>query len=163
MNPTLYDILEATLDVLNIKREDFKRARKSRLSYVVEAKQIVCFVAQHFGHSQQSIADFLGFTHSAIHHSQKKAYELSTIDKGYANKVCTVLSKFEKVRMCHVMMGGVARDEEDNTLTFFTEKPEIFDGIWVSEYPSYGLPEGYFPQITFGDSPQRCEMTLRLK
>lgn len=163
MNPTLYDILYATLDVLNIKKEDFKRARKSRLSYVVEAKQIVCFVAQHFGYSQQSIADFLGLTHAAILNNQKRAYDFSTIEKGYANKVNAVLEKFERVRKWHIVNGWVARDNEDNTINFFTEKPETFDGIWVSEYSSYSLPKGFFPQLSFDDSPQRCEMTLRLK
>lgn len=163
MNPTLYDILYATLDVLNIKKEDFKRARKSRLSYVVEAKQVFCFVAQHFGYSQQSLSDFLGLNHSTIVHNQKRAYERYTLEKGYANKVCSVFGRFERVRKWHLIEGWVARDKEDDTLNFFTERPEIFEGIWVSEHPSYSVPEGFFPQLSFADSPQRCEMTLRLK
>ena len=130
---------------------------------VVEARQIVCYVGVHYGYRQYEIADFLNIDISTVHHHKKNSEGYCSYDKSFANKVYSVMSRFENMRFYHRENGYVARDEEDSTLSFFREKPIERDGVWTSDKRSYCLPKDYFPQVSYEDSPISCELTLRLR
>lgn len=163
MKPTLREILDATLVELDMPYERYKRVKGSRLMKVVEVRQIVCYVGVHYGYRQYEIADFLNIDISSVHHHKKNSEGYCSYDKSFANKVYSVMSHFEKVRFYHRENGYIARDKEDFTLTFFREKPIESDGVWTSDKYSYSLPKDYFPQVSYGDSPISCELTLRLR
>lgn len=163
MKPTLREILDATLVELDMSYEQYKRVRCSRLMRIVEVRQIVCYVGTHYGHTQQDIANFLSINHASVHHHKKNSEGYCDYDKDFANKVYSVMSRFENVRFYHRENGYVARDKEDFILTFFREKPIENDGVWTSDKCSYSLPKDYFPQVSYEDSPISCELTLRLR
>ena len=163
MKPSLKEILEVTLEELNVTQRHYKEACKSRLSNIVLAKQIVCYVATHFGYSQHSIASFLKIDRTNVSYHKSLAENYSKIEKKYAVKVNKVMSRFENVRYCHSKLGWVARDKDTMSLTFFREKPIDNDGSWYADSYQYSLPFDHFPQVSYDDSPRRCEVTFRLK
>lgn len=165
--PTLKEILQATLEELNISKDNYNRAKYSRLANIVKARQMFCLVARHYGYSQKEMAKFLNLNNSTINHNKNVALDHFEYEKGFANKVNGILSHFEYIRKLHVVNGWVARDgDEERNINFFKEKPKLLDKedkIWFSPQNNYQLHESFFPQLTFEDSPIPCEITLRLK
>lgn len=162
MRPTLEEILDVTLRELNISKDSFERAKKSRISSMVRARQIVSYVGHHFGYSLHAIGDFLSLTHCTIHHNKEMAKDFYYYEKGYANKVNNVLAYFENTQRVYSAKGYVARGESGD-IAFFEEEPMLKNGSWRSESESMRLPEDTFPQVSVVDPPRPCEITIRFK
>lgn len=163
MKPTLREILDETLKVVKMTPENYRAIRKSRLARAVEVRQLVSYVGTRYGHSQHQIAELFGIASSGVCHHNKQAEGHYSYDRNFSNKVDIIMSNFEKVSFYHKMLGWVAREKESGELTFFSDKPQGIDGMWHQDCIAYGLPKGYFPQVTYEDSPRSCEITLRLK
>lgn len=163
MKPTLREILDATLKVVKMTPENYRAIRKSRLARAVEVRQLVCYVGTRYGHTQQQMAELLGIGHSTIKYHNEQAEGHRSYDKEFCNKLDLIMENFEEVSLYHKMLGWVAREKESGELTFFSDKPIDVDGMWHQGCLAYGLPKGYFPQVTYEDSPRSCEITLRLK
>lgn len=162
MRPTLQEIFDVTLDELNISKDSYKRAGKSREARMVRVRQIFSYIGRHFGYTTQTIADFIGMHHASICYHSECAKDACRYEKGYINKINNILSHFDNVQRVSVVSGWLARSE-DGTLEFFKEEPNLFDGVWTTNQTSIYVEKEQFPQINLVDSPIPCEMTLRLK
>lgn len=169
MKPTLEEIQDATLTVLGVRKEIFKKARKSRESQILRIKQIICLFGQRYGHSLSKIGAFLNLHHSTIHHGKLVAQDYYKYEKEYAeivDEVGRLLKKIEnsyESTIEHTVEGWVARNAFGGELNFFTKKPRFLDGVWMSDGECHRLPVDYFPQIEYDSKPQSCEMRFKLK
>lgn len=168
MRPTLEKILDTTLEVLNVPKDVFERERKSREKDMVKVKQILCYVGQEYGYSQPKIGAFLSLNHSTVHHNKETAKGYAKYEPDYANEIKEILSRLktiEDIEDVYVMNGQIIRDDDGFTLFVVDGKPfRMEDGIWlVQGGVAYNIPKEAFPQITWDNEPQECEMILRLK
>lgn len=162
MRPTLEEILEVTLRELNVSKESYERAGKSRIACMVRVKQIVSYVGYHFGYTLHAIGNFLHLTHCTVYHNKEMAKDFCHYEHGYACKVNKVLSYFENTQRVYYTKGWVARNE-NGEISFFQKEPSLLNGVWVSDTNGKKLPKETFPQISPNDIPLSCELTLRLK
>ena len=169
MRPTLDDIFYAVLEVFDINDETYRNIKDSRESLAVSVRQVVCWIGQKYGYSQNEIGLYLGLNHSTVWHNKMKVEDYMSYDKDYkmrVNKALSILcAKEEEQKECSTS-GWVVRDE-DGELTVFSDKPtrETFsEGIsfWCGA-EARGLDPSRFPQITWESEPQECEITIRLK
>lgn len=164
MKPSLEDILNETLKVLNMTKENYRAIRKSRLARVVEVRQIVSYIATRYGYSQHKIGTLLAIKPCTVNYHNQLIEGYLSYDKELSIKIDKVMSNFEEVFFYHRLNGWIAREKEDGKLSFFSDKPEDIDGTWYREGGlTYSLPKSYFPQVRYEDSPRNCEITLRLK
>lgn len=87
INISLGDILDITLDVLNVDVVYFYENLKSRKSHFVKIKQIVSLIASERGFSLNKIGGFLDIDHSTVHHNIKQAKAYVEYEKQYAEQV----------------------------------------------------------------------------
>ena len=87
MKPRLEDVLDATLEVLNIDKEDFLKRIKSRERSIVTVKQIVSLLGREYGFSLSKIGKILQINHSTVHTGAKNATDFIEYEKDYAQKV----------------------------------------------------------------------------
>ena len=164
MKPTLQTILNETLLVEKMTKENYRATRKTKLQRAIEVKQIICYVGTRYGYTNYQIAKFLGIDHSTVCHHNSTAEGYFSYDKNFSHKVNMVMSKFEKVCFYHKLNGYIARERDSQKLYFFSETPKDIDGVWQHDSAqTYELFEEYFPQISYRDSPRSCELTLRIK
>ena len=163
MKPTLKEILDATLEESNIPFDYYKSVCKSRLANIVKIRQVVSYIAVRYGYAQYSIADFLKINRTTVNHHKELAEDYYMYEKEFANLVDRVLTRFEDVKVMQYVRGWVTRSKDGETVKFFTSRPIKNGDDWTSYSLSYILPSNYFPQVTYGDSPRSCGMTLRLR
>ncbi len=166
MRPTFDEIYEAVLDTLNICKEVYERAGRSRFAPIVKARQIICYVARKVGYTTLDIGERLGLHHATVLHHSKKAEGYATYEEEYATDVNNILNRLSIPNKQCTIVGYVVRDE-DGQLTLFSDKPnrdrfQQGEGFWSGDCPRE-LNPSLFPQITWGSEPQECELTLRLK
>ena len=169
MKPTLEQILDTTLRILDLGK-DYWRANKSyRLLEIVEVKQIVSFVGQKYGYSQPTIGRFLEVDHSTICIHRKNAAFYYDYDKRFARKIDLILDALKVYEESEVTIKGwVARSENFNEcLQFFTQEIPTRNQeykIWQpNEGMVYDIPNHAFQFLTWKDEPIECEITIRLK
>lgn len=153
MRPTLQEILDATLNVLNISKDIYDKTRNSRLANVVRVRQIFCYVGEHYGYTLHAMGNFLHLTHSTVYHNKEMAKDFCSYEKGYANKINEILSHFEKVQKIYVAKGTVQRGQ-NGSISFLGD-----DANGIKAF----LPSECFPQVAEGDPPFPCEVTFRIK
>ena len=164
MKPTLREVLDCTLSVLNMTKENYRAIRKSRLARIVEARQIVCFVGTRYGYSQHQIGELLSIKPCTVLYHNNSVEGYLGYDKELSAKIDRVMSNFEEVLFYHRLNGWIARGKDNKNLSFFSDKPEDTNGTWHREDCfKYDLPISYFPQVRYEDSPRNCEITFRLK
>lgn len=164
MKPTLGEVLNATLNVLNITKENYRVIRKSRLAKAVKVRQLVSYIGTRYGYSQHQIGELLAIKPCTVSYHNQLIEGYLSYDKELSLEIDKVLSTFEEVFFYHRLNGWIARDKEDENLSFFSDKPENIDGTWHREGGlTYNLPKSYFPQVRYEDSPRNCEITFRLK
>lgn len=162
MRPTLKEIFDVTLLELNISREAYERAGRSREARMVKARRIMCYMGRHFGYTLHEVADYLKMNHATVHYHAEGTKDAIYYEKGYSYAVNNILSHFDFVQRVSTTNGWLARDE-DGSLNFFNDRPTPCEGVWVARTNMKSVPRDQFPQVTYIDSPLPCEMTLRLK
>lgn len=167
MRPTFDDIYYVTLDVLNIKREVFERAGRSRFSPIMRAKQMMCFIACEMGYTTTFIGKRLNLNHTTVVHHHKSAQDHIDYEQDYAEDINAIYAKLDIPCLFYKKTGWLTRDKEEHgaNLLFTVGKKPRRDGIWLTskDCEMYDLPRQAFPHITWESEPQECEMTLRLK
>lgn len=169
MNPTLEQILDTTLRILDLDKEYFLSNKGYRRLEIIDVKQIISFIGQQYGYSQTEIGSFLGIDHSTVCNNRKKASFFYSYDKRFARKVNLILDALKKYKESEVTLKGwVARSENFNgCLQFFTEEIPIRNQeykIWQpNEGMVYDIPNHAFQFLTWEDEPIGCEITIRLK
>ena len=162
MRPTLKEIFDVTLFELNISKEAYERAGRSREARMVKARRMMCYVGRHFGYTLHEVADYLKMNHATVHYHVEGAKDAICYENGYAYAINNILSHFDFVQRVSTTDGWLARDE-DGSLYFFRDKPTSVNGVWLTNNAVQKIPQDQFPQVTYIDSPVPCEMTLRLK
>lgn len=163
------EIKNITLSHFDIKEEVFDRARSSRIAFFVQARQIICYIANKFEYKSSYIANKLGIARTTVVYHIKKAQEYIPFEKEYKQHIDSIMSLLENSRVQHSVKGWLTRDrEEDGGFLYFTvgEKPQKDKerGIWVIEDGMmYDAPKEAFPQITWEFDPLECEMILKTK
>lgn len=169
MKPTLEQILDTTLYILDLDKEYFLANKGCRRLEILEVKQMVSFVGQKYKYSQPIIGRFLGIDHSTICTHRKNASFYYDYDKRFARKIDLILDALKKYTESEVTLNGwVARSENFNEcLQFFTEEIPTRNQeykIWQpSEGMVYDIPKQAFQFLTWKDEPIKCEITIRLK
>ena len=164
MKPALEEVLNATLEVLNMTKENYRAIRKSRLARIVEVRQLVSYIGTRYGYSQHKIGELLSIKPCTVLYHNNSVEGYLGYDKELSAKIDRVMSNFEEVFFFHRLNGWIARDKEDENLSFFSDKPENIEGAWHGKGSlTYDLPKSYFPQVRYEDSPRNCEITFRLK
>ena len=170
MKPTIEGIKSAVLSVLEINEDAFLRARKSRLSYFIRAKQIICYIARNVGYTSATIGNYLNIGHSVVLYHEKVAKNHMELERDFEEDVSRAFEKLGVLIPVDSITGWVVRDSEaqgENLLFFVGRKPnrDIKHGIWKAEddYIVCEIPKKILPRITWEDEAHRCELTLRLK
>lgn len=169
MKPTLEQILDTTLRVLDLDKEYFLANKSYRRLEILEVKQIISFVGQKYEYSQPTIGRFLGIDHSSVCHNRKNASFYYDCNKRFARKIDLILDVLKTYEESEVTMKGwVARSENFNgCLQFFTEEIPIRNQeykIWQpNEGMVYDIPNHAFQFLTWENEPIECEITIRLK
>lgn len=169
MRPTLEQILDATLRVLDFDKDYFLANKKSRRIEILEVKQFVSFIGQKYGYSQTTIGFFLEINHSSVCNNRKNALFYYDHNKRFARKIDLVLEALKILEETKVTLKGwVARSENFNgCLQFFTEEIPTRNQeykIWQpNEGMVYDIPNYAFQFLTWKDEPMKCEITIQLK
>jgi hypothetical protein len=169
MKPTLEQILDTTLRILDLNKEYFMKNQSSRRLEIVEVKQMVSFVGQKNGYSQTVIGNFLGINHSTVCHNKKSACFFYDHDKRFARKINLILNALKIYEEKEIKLSGwVARSDNFNgCLQFFTEEVPTRNHhykIWQpNEGMVYDIPNHAFQFLTWENEPIECEIIIRLK
>ena len=169
MKPTLEQILDTTLRILDLEKDYWNANKSYRRLEIVEVKQIVSFVGQKYDYSQPTIGRFLEVDHSTVCHNRKNAAFYYDYDKRFARKVNLILDALKMYEESEVTIKGwVARSENFNEcLQFFAEEIPIRNQeykIWQpNEGMVYDIPNHAFQFLTWENEPIECEITIRLK
>lgn len=169
MKPTLEQILDTTLKILDLDKEYFLANKNYRMLEIIEVKQIVSFVGQQYEHSQPTIGRFLGIDHSSVCNHKKNATFYYYYDKRFAGKIDRILDALKMYEESEVTLKGwVARSENFNScLQFFTGEIPIRNQeykIWQpNEGVVYDIPNHVFQFLTWENEPIESEITIRLK
>lgn len=162
MRPTLKEIFDVTLDEMNICKEAYQRAGKSREARMVRVRRTVCYIGRYFGYTLQDIAAFLDIKHSSVYYHAEVAKDSIFYEKGYENRVNNILAYFDNTQKLSETRGWLARDE-DGSLNFFQSEPVLYNGIWMSNKGAQRLQDNQFPQITLDSRPAPCEIIIKLR
>jgi hypothetical protein len=96
MKPPLKQIFDTVLLANKMSEEYYNENKKSRLREIITIRQTVSLVGQDYGHSQQSIGDFLGIDHSTVHHNKMMARRYCECEKEYFEMVKKVMSELNR-------------------------------------------------------------------
>lgn len=168
MKPTLEQILDTTLRILDLDKEYFLANKSYRRLEILEVKQIISFVGQKYEYSQPTIGRFLGINHSSVCHHRKNVSFYYNYDKRLARKIDLILDSLKIYDESEVKIKGwVARSENFNEcLQFFTQEIPIRNQeykIWQpNEGMVYDIPNHVFQFLTWKDEPIECEITIQL-
>lgn len=167
MKPTFDDIFNAVLEAAGIQKKIFIKAGASRIAPIMRVRQITCHLAKEASLSTPHIAHKLGIRSWSVTYHANQAKKRLCKEADYALLVDKAMAKlgFQSKR-CFIE-GWVTRDrEEDGGYLYFTigKEPKRMGDMWfVDDAMMIDLPKGAFPQITWDNAPQKCEMTLQLK
>ena len=168
MIPTLDDIFQAVLEAWDIDKETYHGLKNSRDRLAVSVRQLVCWLGQRYGYTQSRVGLYLGITHSTVWHNKKMCEDYMTYDKDYklvVYKALTSLYEKENIQEEITVSWLITRDERGD-LTLWSEEPSRNpfanrEGFWFGESPR--LDPALFPQITWENEPQECEIKITLK
>ena len=170
MNHTFEEIRDSVLDTLCLHRLAFKRSIKSHSRAIVNAKQMICYVAVELGYSKSYIAEQLGVTEPAVRYHYNKAQDYLSYEKGYADSIEKIFNKLGLPRKKNYAKGWIVREtNEDGAYLYFSTdaKPERDEthNLWSFEKSDFvgNIPKEMFPQITFECEPIECEIQITLK
>lgn len=96
MKPRLEDILDATLEVLNIDKENFSVNIRLRERSIVTVKQMVSLLGREYGFSLSDIGKVLQLNHSTVHWNAKTAMDYMRYEKEYAQKIQKIRDNLRK-------------------------------------------------------------------
>lgn len=96
MKPRLEDILDATLEVLNIDKENFRFNIRSRERSIVTVKQMVSLLGKEYGFSLSKIGETLQLNHSTVHWDAKTAMNYIEYETDYAQKIQKIRDNLHK-------------------------------------------------------------------
>jgi hypothetical protein len=169
MKPTLEQILDTTLRILDLGKDYWNANKYCRRLEILEVKQIVSYLGQKYEYSQPKIGRILGVDHSTVCvHKKNFAFYLK-YDKRLTRKYNLILESLKKYTENAVAIKGwVARSENFNgCLQFFTEHAPTRNQeykIWQpNEGMVYDIPNHAFQFITWETEPVECEITIQLK
>lgn len=169
MTPTLEQILDETLYVLDLDKDYFLKNKESRKKEILEVKQIVSLIGQKYAYPQTTIGAFLGISHSAVCLHKNNAIFYYDHDKMFARNIDLILTPLKKYEQREVLLKGwVARSSVfNNCLQFFINEKPIRNGeygIWQPNENSvvYDIPNEIFSFITWKDEPVGCEISIKL-
>ena len=169
MRPTLDDIFYAVLEAWDTDEETYRNLKDSRERLAVSVRQVICLIAQDCGYSQSQIGLYLGLNHSTVWHNKKMCKDYMAYDKEYklvVYKALTLLYEKEDAQIETTIKGFITRDE-NGKLTLWDENPPERDafsngvGFWFGECPR-DIDPALFPQITWENEPQECEIKITL-
>ena len=166
MRPSLDDIMNTTLSVLNIETSEWEAYRKSRQSFIVRAKELFCLLSFEEGYTHQEIATAIGLHRSTvIHHINAFKAHCDLYPSCYRliERSQKLLEPSRKNRQKHSYSSGWLARSASGLLTISPVRPERFAGYWVAEGSRPFDPQGAFPQVTYETGPIRVLIKVTME
>lgn len=164
--PTLAEILNVVLAVLNIDEQQWEACRKTRQLTAIQVREFYSLLAYEHGYSPEKIGRFIG-----LHRTSVMA-RIKTI-KGY----CSVYPKQnELLDKARVRLQEYVRKEqvEDLSISFLSRSstglltispimPSRVCGYWIAEGSRPYYPQTAFPQITWDSDPKVVKIKVTIE
>lgn len=160
MKPSIEEIFEVTLQVLQISKEKWERIRHTRQWDAVQLVQAASFVSMENGYSIKDIAEFFDRQYATILYDVTRMKELCFLYKDSVDIIDKIYNKLN-YRHCHTYNAYLARSCS-GLLTMSPTVPERMGGYWVAVGAKPYIDQESFPQITWESGPAKVKITVTL-